>query len=180
MRVRRHDASVRIACGVALCFLASLPLGAQDSTSNDASSPSFWLSAGLGAGSAGRTGGLLALQGSAWLANGPFVGGVRASLASGLEYGDYADEGALLAGARTSRGPFSLIGALGYSALSIRCEDSPCPGVSSARQGALAYSLQAHASLKVIGVGVELYGASGEGMRRLSGVVGTVQLGWFP
>ncbi len=144
--------------------------------------PSFWISAGLGPGSAGRYDRLIALSGSGWFATGPFVAGLRRSFVSALEYGDSADDLALLVGARTPPGPFALIGALGYSGLSINCDGgAPCPkGFSTNRENALAFSLQARASLSIIGVGVEVFGASGSGMRRFSGAVATVQLGWFP
>jgi len=54
--------------------------------------PKFWISGGLGGGSAGQSSGLIAFTGSAWYANGPFAVGIRQARVTPYEYGDQGDD----------------------------------------------------------------------------------------
>lgn len=158
---------------------AAMPAAAQ--LPSAAPQQNAWVSVGFGTGSPEDGSSLLAGVASAWYSNGPFVGGIRTAAVSGLFSNTGAEDVAGLIGLRTSGRRAFLVGALGYSAArrnrgcAANCANVP----GEERVSALAYSAQANANFKVIGLGIEVFGAENRGDARFIGTAITLQLGWF-
>ena len=140
-----------------------------------------WVSLGLGRGWNSYFSGGLSGVAAGWYSAGPFVAGIRKSdtAASGLlsSSDDHVGDTAGLIGLRTPGHRAILLGALGYGRVQhtygsgTRPDD---PAVS-----ALAYSLQASANYRYVGVAAELFGAAGGTTTSFHGVAISVQLGSF-
>ena len=180
MRNRRSGVPALLAYSVCLALFSAQPVVAQYADP-PSTAPNFWLSVGAGTGTdGGSSASLLAGTASAWVSRSILAGGVRIARVEAYDYGDKADDFAVLVGLRTPPNFAALIGTVGYSNLSTRCQRSPCPvGYSPAASGAMAFSLQARVNLSIIGLGVEVLGARGSGLNRFTARTVTVQIGSF-
>jgi hypothetical protein len=179
MRLRRPLGSAFFAHSACLLLFTATPAAAQY-TDPPSTAPNFWLSAGLGGGSAGQSSGLIAADASAWISKGVIVGGVRKAVVTAYEYGDDSSDLAVLVGLRTPPSFAALIGTVGYSSALTKCSRATCPaGYSSSASGAMAYSFQGRVNLSVFGLGFEIFGAQGKGVNRFSAAVLMLQIGSF-
>ena len=140
-----------------------------------------WISASFGEGGNPGSSSVLAGTLAGWYSAGSIVGGVRAAGVSPLYSGESVDDIAALAGLRTSGRRAFLLGALGYASVHSyhTCECSPNPSRDDPRVSGLAYSLQALANIKFIGIGAEYFGAVGPGRASMHALALSLQLGWF-
>lgn len=140
-----------------------------------------WVSASLGYGSNSGSSSVAAGSLAGWYSAGSIVGGVRTSAVTPLFSGESVDDIAALVGMRTSGRRAFLLGALGYASVHSyhTCECSPNPSRDDPRVSGLAYSLQALANIKFIGIGAEYFGAVGPGRAGMHALALSLQLGWF-
>ena len=180
MRSHRTGAFALLLDSICLVLFAVQRASAQY-VDPPSTAPNFWLGVGAGAGTdGGSSAKLLAGTASAWISRSIVAGGVRVARVEAYDYGDKADDFAVLVGLRTPPSFAALIGTVGYSSLSTRCQRSPCPaGYSPAASGATAFSLQARVNFSIIGLGVEVLGARGMGLNSFTARTVTLQIGSF-
>jgi hypothetical protein len=113
----------------------------------------------------------------AWYSSGPLVAGARfsSSATSGLlsSTDDPLEDIALLVGLRTSARRAFLLGAVGFANV-----DRPA-GSGGGSSAAVAYSLQASANYRYVGLAAEVFGAQGSDRASYQGIALSAQLGWF-
>jgi hypothetical protein len=119
-----------------------------------------WISVGLGEGTWPKRS--IAGVVSGWYSGGPIAIGGRLSRV-GQMFGEERSDQAFLVGARTHGNHAFLLGALGVGrvASSVTC-DGPCNGgLTRPSASTTTYSVEAHANLDVVGVGLTMFGALG-------------------
>ncbi len=155
-----------------------------------------WLSLGAGPGHNEYKVSTLAAQAGAWLSVGPFVGGARVASTdvSGLlsSTDEKVQDQAALVGLRTAGRRAFLLGAVGYGHVEHMFKTcsgggvTPAPSAQACSEphtdksgSGLAYSAQANANYRFIGVSLETFGVATRGILAHSGLIVAVQLGWF-
>ncbi len=177
------------ACAVASVF-APLLLAAQGPAVGDGATDSSaarsratttawvqrgWVSAGAGIGSYPY--GSLDGVASGWYSVGPVATGVRLGT-TGQWVGEQRSDQAFLVGARTQGSRAFLLGAIGTSkvASSRTCD---CGVTSRGSSTEMAYALEAHANVPVIGLGVTMFGVLGPALVHYNAFALTLDVGWF-
>lgn len=168
-----------------LLALTSTAAQAQAQASADTSAvglpPSAWVSLAFGQGTNDYMSGGFAGVASAWYATGPIAVGVRTgSTDTGALFSSISDpveDVAALVGFRSGRRRVFAIGALGYA--QVRHPSGTSNLDARTTSGALAYSIQASANYRFVGVVAELFGAQDGSHASFRGVAIGAQLGWF-
>ena len=153
--------------------------GADSVTPAARAQQDLWISAGIGEGGAARTGDGLGAMASGWYAYGPYVAGVRAS-AAGPFFGPGTRDKAALVGLRArSTHAFVLFG-VGAGTLSGARSNGEQSGSETVFPDlvSIAYGAEASVNYKVIGIGLDLFGAVA-GRTSYTGLAMSIQLGYL-
>ena len=136
-----------------------------------------WISVGVGIGSYPYAS--LDAVATGWYSVGPFATGVRLGTA-GQWIGEQRSDQAFLVGARTHGSRAFILGAIGTAKVaSSRSCDGPCGELTRGSSTEMAYALEAHANLPVIGVGATMFGVLGPASVHYNAFALTLDLGWF-
>jgi hypothetical protein len=173
-----------------MTVLGSLSLAAQDARGHDTPGDSSaaanvnnpwpqraWIGVGLGGGTFPH--GAISLIADGWYSVGAFAIGARLGGAEAL-FGEQRSDRALLLGGRTPGNHWFLLGAAGIGTLaSSRTCDGPCSALTRPSRTAIAYTLEAHGSLALVGVGLAMFGALGPAETNYNAIAVTLNAGWF-